>query len=387
MNYHLLLHQGQDVNVLFFHSSVLMLRSIVQWLIQYIYTSYSLFYIYKHFLPLLFAGILHSGYGAEFAGDDCYGQKNENRIWSHQAGNLQWSHPQVDLEIPSQYYVASALRNKCKSEIVRVGIVAHEIGHQLGLPDLYDKTWEGNGIGNFDQMARCWGWDGSGLYPPTLSAWSKIALNWLTPLEISSSGSYALGPSAQVPHAYIIKEGYPEGEYLLIENRQPIGFDAQLPQGGIAIWHIDEKADDQNDRGYLGQEGWPKNGNHYKVALLQADGNHDLEMKVNTGDDGDLWHNNSKLSILGPSIKKNVVPNSDAYQDGNVYETGIWIHEFSESGTYMSFEVKGLNGATSTSYLAPSDATLSVSNLFPCAITLSIQKKKAFSLVFFLLLT
>ena len=193
-------------------------------------------------------GILHSGYGAEYGGPDCFNKTNENRIWSHQAGSLGWVHPHartngrvngttitIDdkgkhpavFQVPNEYYVASALRNKCGSDIVRIGIIAHEIGHQLGLPDLYDKTWNGNGIGNYDPMSRCWGWDGTGLYPPVFSAWSKMSLGWLKPMEITTSGRYWLGPSVKVPQAYVVKKGYPEGEYLLIENRQPLGLDTQ----------------------------------------------------------------------------------------------------------------------------------------------------------------
>jgi len=46
----------------------------------------------------------------------------------------------------------------------------------------------------------------------------------------------------------VIKKGFEEGEYLLLENRRRIGFDRNLYQGGIAIWHIDESSD-QNKEG------------------------------------------------------------------------------------------------------------------------------------------
>jgi len=181
-----------------------------------------------------------------------------------------------------------------------------------------------------------------GQYPPMFSPWAKMELGWLTPTEITSTGQYALGPAAQVAEAFIIKEGYPEGEYLLIENRQPMGFDSMLPQGGLAIWHVDESVKNQNNRGFLGQEDWPHNGNHYKVALLQADGNQDLERKANNGDKYDLWHQDGENTVLGPSLGKDVALSTDSYQNGVVKETGIWIFGFSQSGVYMTFQVLGL---------------------------------------------
>ena len=58
----------------------------------------------------------------------------------------------------------------------------------------------------------------------------------------------------------LISEGYPNGEYLLIENWQPCGFETKMGQGGLAIFHIDYNANDV--RGYPQQTGWPTKGNH-----------------------------------------------------------------------------------------------------------------------------
>ena len=49
-------------------------------------------------------------------------------------------------------------------------------------------------------------------------------------------------------------------EYFLLENRQQAGFDAELPGGGLLVWHIDESQQSNEDE------------NHYLVALVQADG-------------------------------------------------------------------------------------------------------------------
>ena len=50
-----------------------------------------------------------------------------------------------------------------------------------------------------------------------------------------------------------------------------------LPGDGLLIWHIDESQPDNTDE------------NHYKVGLVQADGNRDLELEHNRGDDGDPY--------------------------------------------------------------------------------------------------
>lgn len=133
-------------------------------------------------------------------------------------------------------------------------------------------------------------------------------------------------------------------EYLLIENRQPIGFDAFLPQGGLAIWHIDEDA--SNVEGYPGQEGiqWPLNGNHYKVSLLQADGNYDLEQRRNNGDKFDLFHGDG-VNFLEPSVNflDGPYPSTDSYRFTTPSRTGILIDEISKSDISMTFSVKLMN--------------------------------------------
>lgn len=122
-------------------------------------------------------------------------------------------------------------------------------------------------------MSQSWGWDGTGTFPPNLCAWSKSKLGWTDLQVIEKDGTYRLKSSATSNIVYKIMAGYPTGEYLLIENRQPIGYDSKMNgEGGLAIYHIDDKADGQSHRGYPSQSNWPRNGRHYQVALLPADG-------------------------------------------------------------------------------------------------------------------
>ena len=297
---------------------------------------------------------LHSGFMAEWGGVDCYGRVEEQRIWSHKwqiPPDLQLGDRSIfPLEMDS-YIIASAVWGKCGSTIARVGLLSHELCHFLGpgpsgLEDLYDTSpsQEGRGLGSYDLLSDTWGRDYTQLHPPMMSPWTKAYLGWLEPTVITANGNYTAQPSALVPSAYRIDAGFQEGEYLLIENRQPIGFDSLLSEGGLAIYLIDEKASWQERRGFPSQPGWPSNGNHYSLALLQADGSYDLEQGRNTGDSGDLWHSLSKQTSLGPgnhSGKHNatVYPNTDSYQNGIITATGVIISDFSKSGETMTFRV------------------------------------------------
>jgi len=95
-----------------------------------------------------------------------------------------------------------------------------------------------------------------------MSPWSKIQLGWVEPIEIEESGTYEIEASALKPDIYIISSPFPSDEYLLIENRQPLKFDALLPQGGLIIWHIDGAVSFENGPGFPGQVNWLKNGKH-----------------------------------------------------------------------------------------------------------------------------
>ena len=91
-------------------------------------------------------------------------------------------------------------------------------------------------------MANAWGFTWPQYYPPLMSAWSKYKLGWTNPINVVSSGSFTLRQTCDHNDMLIIDDPFPNGEYLLIENRQPCGFDGSMPQGGIVIFHIDENA-------------------------------------------------------------------------------------------------------------------------------------------------
>ena len=271
---------------------------------------------------------------------DCYtNAAMEDRIWAHALpeGQAKWTSPKTGIELGG-YAVSSVFRERCNGNIARLGVTMHEFYHTLGLPDLYDRdlpyaSVQGKGglggIGVYDMMACPFGVNNNQMYPGSLSPWSKLEMGFLKePIEITKSGFYTAKPSNDYPDVYAIKKGYPDGEMLLMENRQNIGHDATLPTGGMLIYKIDGTAYSNGNRnhGYPGQvdspevgQSWPSNGLHFSIALLQADGDYDLEQGYNNGDAEDFYNNIDQ--ILGPgngesvATGKGTYPNTDRYDD------------------------------------------------------------------------
>ena len=301
--------------------------------------------------------LLHSGFAAELGNTDCYTNTTyENRIWSHAVVVPPYSWVSKKTGITSSSYaVGAGIRGYCNARIPRMGIITHEMMHTFGLFDTYDTKgdWIGKGLGFFDIMSNPHGRNGAQTHPAFLSPWCKMQVEWLNPIPIEYNGRYSIVASEISNQTYIIQKGYPEQEYLLIENRQPLLWDALLWNGGLLIWHIDDTGNRrQVNRGYPDQADWPSNGNHYQIALEQADRKYDLETGVNNGDDGDFWRDDNEYGP-GPfeSNPSNTIvfPNSNTYKNGFVQRTGIRIFGISASNGTMTFSVDGLGEANSAS--------------------------------------
>ena len=223
---------------------------------------------------------------------------------------------------------------KFGNNIHTIGVYVHEFGHILGLPDLYDTQWDStdplhdihNGIGDWGVMdAGSW-LGNAGDKPSHFSAWSKVKLGWVNPIEIIS-GSYTLIPVINDGMIYkIIGSSYnnnPTGfnsEYFLLENRQQIGFDTEIPGDGMLIFHIDESIMENTDQ------------SHKKVDLEEADGDDDLDDNNNNGDAGDPYPGSSNKTEFSISSYPN---NYSYYDNSNAFE----INDISKSGDNIDFVI------------------------------------------------
>ena len=141
-----------------------------------------------------------------------------------------------------------------------VGVMAHEFGHHLGLPDLYDLVYDdpeedSAGIGKWGLMGwGAHGWNGDD-GPTPFSAWSLEQLGWIGPdndrlvivdedrSELETADHFAGGTLARIPlRVASFSTSGPIGEYLLLEQRTRDGtyYNRGLPGEGMLIWHVKE---------------------------------------------------------------------------------------------------------------------------------------------------
>jgi len=176
-------------------------------------------------------------------------------------------------------------------------VLIHETGHALGLPDYYDyddAVGPKGGCGGLDQMDSNWG---------DHNAFSKWVLGWLTPEvynqdshELSLAPSDAVGQAAVLMHGETV--GDPYAEYYLVQHRRRQGNDAQIPNDGLLIWHVDARLDDNGrflyDNSYT---------DHKLIRLMEADGLEEIHLggRADAGDfyiPGDLFDTDTNPASL-----------------------------------------------------------------------------------------
>ena len=261
--------------------------------------------------------VVHAGRGAETD------SSRYDWIWSHK-----WTLPYdmiVDGVVVNNYTMEPEYTwNPGDSTI---GIFAHEYGHFLGLPDLYDTDYTSEGLGSWSLMAGG-SWNGNnGSSPAFPDAWCRIELGWVTPTVVSSNLLGAGIPAAESnATVYKLTNSYlSSAEYYLVENRQRTGFDAYLPAAGLCIYHIDDNQSGNDNEWY---PGYTSSG-HYLVALEQADGLWELEKALDSGDSGDPWPG----STVKRAFNNTSTPNSKNYAGQTTY---IGVEAISDSAATMT---------------------------------------------------
>jgi len=231
-----------------------------------------------------------------------------------------------------------------------IGTLCHELGHVLGLPDLYDTSENSAaGIGE-------WGLMGSGNWnnqksPAYMSAWSRYRLGFINPIVVENviDAEEIILPAEtggeDIISMIIPMDSNMPQEYLILENRQQLGADTFLVESGLLVWHIDETITDM----YPAMNSVNVNPDYYGVNLLQADGLEELNYCThsNCSDSGDPFPGSNDIHYLP---NHNIVSintysydrDADGYKDDGK-NSNIELSDILDHGDHISVKVTNPN--------------------------------------------
>jgi len=135
------------------------------------------------------------------------------------------------------------------SELDGYGTFAHEMGHALGLPDLYKyPSSESKSYVGYWSLMDHGNWccyNRAQSTPSYIDAWGAALLGWLTPAIADPKAlvsSFDLKPLESPSASAILIPVFPS-TYYFIEYRTKTGSDSHLPGSGILVYYVNERLD------------------------------------------------------------------------------------------------------------------------------------------------
>ena len=264
--------------------------------------------------------ILHSGQAQEEGGPS-------TSIWSHFSSFYE---PVVVGEYTFEHYTMASVHGG-------LGVLVHEMLHQMGAVDLYDvhsdaptRNW--HGLGDWDIMASGnWIDDGS---RPTLPSSSTLELiDAIDPIEpsLNSDGNFSLEPLSNGGSP--LKIEIASQEYIWITLRSSIGFDKGLPGHGILV--------EQQDLNFGDVPSNLVNTDPTKpwVKIVEADGDDALLRAIDYGSAGDVFDVGDRFGHTGKKIWDN---------HGRLVQWTARVMEITESSAVIEFDFVGDANSTLT---------------------------------------
>jgi hypothetical protein len=133
------------------------------------------------------------------------------------------------------------------------GTIAHEVGHLLGLPDLYDHRLADRGLTAASPVGP-WCLMSRSALRPGVCAWGRLYLGWILDEEVAfvepgEERTIRLD-ALEAPRTSfrVAKVRLAASRYYLIEARTRVGVDLFLPAEGILITRVDYFAEQPSDR-------------------------------------------------------------------------------------------------------------------------------------------
>ena len=175
--------------------------------------------------------IIFAGYGEEAGA-------SANAIWSHEMTFRPESVGGMSID---HYSCSPELRGNSGFGISRIGPPCHEIGHALGAMDFYDVDYQTGGYyegtGDWDVMASG-SWNDDGVRPADFNPYVKVYnYGWTDVKSLVQDTLNIISPSNEPDNIYRIDTPV-NGDFFLLDNRQPSGITAAEPGKGLLIFHI-----------------------------------------------------------------------------------------------------------------------------------------------------
>ena len=230
--------------------------------------------------------ILHSGQAQELGG-------TTSAIWSHYSS---FNEPVTIGEYKFEHYTMASVHGG-------LGVLIHEMLHQMGAVDLYDvhsdaptKSW--HGLGDWDIMASGnWIDDGGRPSLPSASTLNLIGANDPTVPSAFIDRNYTLNPISEGGSP--LKIEIAPGEHIWVSLRSKIGFDAGLPGEGILV--------EQQDLAYgdIGTNLVNTDPMKPWVKIVEADEDDKLLRGRDYGSSGDVFTAGERFGQTGHAIWDN----------------------------------------------------------------------------------
>jgi M6 family metalloprotease-like protein len=213
------------------------------------------------------------------------------------------------------------------------GVITHEFGHALGLPDYYH--WIDASIGPYGRrwVLGCWALMAAGSWgcgpvtdtrapfgPTHMIGHSKAQLGWVDYLEIGEvwNEEIVLEPAETTGRILRLPLDNSDTQFLLAEYRAPIGFDVQLPGEGVLLYQQDSQASRRPD---------PDSNEPYFLTMLEQDANNSLLLMAaeggSRGEIGDAWGVDGSVGRLNAETSPSLRLRNGNWSNVTVHEVSV----------------------------------------------------------------
>lgn len=178
-----------------------------------------------------------------FAGCNEAESGNSSLVWPHKGNISERDISYNGVKIASYTCSSELSGSEDNPSVATIGVFCHEFAHALGLPDMYDSNGSEEGLANalYGKLSIMdeGNYLNGGNTPPFFNVVEREILGLCRIADLKQENFYELLPVQDCDTIYRIPS-VNEGEYFLVECRNPSGWDAWIGGGGMVVYHVDK---------------------------------------------------------------------------------------------------------------------------------------------------